>query len=150
MLALMTPAPEPIAQLPASWTRRLAAGGLDLLLLAMLDGSVVALTLKLCDLTLGDLEVLPAVPLGAFLLLLNGGYFVAFTAFGGRTLGKMASGIRIVSVRHGAVQPSAALVRTVSLLAGLLLLGVGFLPALFGAERRALHDRLAGTRVVRV
>ena len=27
--------------------------------------------------------------------------------------------------------------------------GIGFLPALLGAERRALYDRLAGTDVVR-
>jgi len=27
-------------------------------------------------------------------------------------------------------------------------LGLSYLPALFGSEHRALHDRLAGTRVV--
>jgi uncharacterized RDD family membrane protein YckC len=29
-----------------------------------------------------------------------------------------------------------------------LLLGAGFLPVLFSADRRALHDRVAETRVV--
>ena len=28
--------------------------------------------------------------------------------------------------------------------------GLGFLPALVGAEKRAVHDRLADTRVVKV
>jgi uncharacterized RDD family membrane protein YckC len=39
--------------------------------------------------------------------------------------------------------------RTSAGVVSFLLLGLGFIPALFG-EHRALHDRLAGTRVVRV
>jgi len=34
--------------------------------------------------------------------------------------------------------------------AAFLLLGLGYLPVLFGGERRALHDRVSDTRVVRV
>jgi uncharacterized RDD family membrane protein YckC len=39
--------------------------------------------------------------------------------------------------------------RTCAGVLSVLLLGLGFAPALFG-NRRALHDRLAGTRVVRL
>jgi uncharacterized RDD family membrane protein YckC len=39
--------------------------------------------------------------------------------------------------------------RTSAGVVSFLLLGFGFIPALFG-DHRALHDRLAGTRVVRV
>ena len=40
---------------------------------------------------------LPAFPLLAFFALLTGGYFVAFTAVGGQSIGKMALGIKVVS-----------------------------------------------------
>ena len=97
---------------------------------------------------------LPPVPFAAFLLLLGGGYFVLFTAAGGQTIGKMAAGIKVVSV-HGEnawsarVPLAASALRAVGYLVSLLPAGLGFLPALVGAERRAVHDRLADTRVVK-
>ncbi|MGI9579262.1 MAG: RDD family protein, partial [Microthrixaceae bacterium] len=42
----------------------------------------------------------------------------------------------------------SAVVRTVALPLSFLTLGIGFLPILFGRERRALHDLIAGTAVV--
>ena len=41
-------------------------------------------------------RVLPLAPLIAFLLLLNGGYLATFIAAGGQTIGKMATGIRVI------------------------------------------------------
>jgi uncharacterized RDD family membrane protein YckC len=42
-----------------------------------------------------------------------------------------------------------SIVRAAGYIVSALPLGLGFLPALFGPERRALHDRLADTRVVK-
>jgi hypothetical protein len=42
-----------------------------------------------------------------------------------------------------------AALRAVAYLASALPAGLGFLPVLVGQERRALHDRLADTRVVK-
>jgi uncharacterized RDD family membrane protein YckC len=95
------------------------------------------------------------VPLGAFLLLLNGGYFVMFTAATGQTIGKMAAGIRVVGtsaddVINDRVSFGRAVLRTAGYFASLLPAGLGFVPAFFGPrDHRALHDRLADTRVVR-
>ena len=41
--------------------------------------------------------VAAAVPLGVFLLLLNGGYLAIFTTAGGQTIGKMLTGIKVVA-----------------------------------------------------
>jgi uncharacterized RDD family membrane protein YckC len=42
-----------------------------------------------------------------------------------------------------------AMVRAVIFFLCLLPLGLGLLPALFGPDRRGLHDRLADTRVLK-
>jgi len=133
----------------ASLAARLAAVGIDLLILALIDVVVVYFTMQICGLTIDDADLLPLGPLVGFLVVQNGAYFVAFTA-GGQTLGKMVVGIRVVSTEaHGSVDLAQSLVRTLvwALLASPA--GLGFVTALFGRERRGLHDRCAGTRVVR-
>ena len=92
---------------------------------------------------------LPVLPLVAFCLLLNAGYVVAFTVASGQTIGKMAAGIRVVSDASWRVPVSQAALRAALAPLSLLTLGLGYLPALVGSDRRALHDRLSNTRVVR-
>jgi len=81
---------------------------------------------------------------------MNGGYFAAFTAAGGQTIGKMALGLRVVDTRDGPVGPGPAVLRALGCLVSVVSLGLGFLPALIGDGGRALEDRLADTHVIRV
>jgi len=128
---------------------RLVAVLIDLLILAVIDAAVVYFTMQICGIGLDDIDILPKVPLLAFLLVQNGGYFVAFTA-GGQTLGKMAVGIRVVPAGDApSVDLGRAFLRTLMWLVLAVPVGLGFLTALFSADRRGLHDRFAGTRVVR-
>lgn len=157
------PAPPAIAAADASGdpreaapaSRRLAAGLIDLLIIGAIDAAVLYLTLRLAGLEYAQFFILPIVPVGAFLLLLNGGYFVMFTAATGQTIGKMAAGIRVVGtsaddVINDRVSFGRSTLRTAGYFASLLPAGLGFLPAFLGPrEHRALHDRLAETRVVR-
>ena len=128
---------------------RLFAVAIDLLILAAIDAAVIYFTMQICNVTLDEVAILPKGPLVAFLLVQNGGYLVTFTA-GGQTLGKMAAGVRVVpAASDGPLDLGRALLRTA--MWGLLAVpaGLGFLPALFSRDRRGLHDRFAGTRVVR-
>ena len=120
------------------------------MLLAVLDAVVIVLTLRLAELDLQSLGVLPVPPLAAFLILLNGGYVVILTLAGGQTFGKMAFGVRVVDRAGRPVTASVALVRALGYLVSVLPFGLGVVWMFFDAERRALHDRLAGTRVLRV
>lgn len=132
---------------------RILAAGIDLGLLIGMDVFVLRLTLRICGLELADAAAIPVVPFAAFLALLNGGYVAAFTAVGGQTIGKMLTGIRVVTSEEGArtdrvpVGPSA--LRALGYLLSALPAGLGFLPVLIGSERRGVHDRLAHTRVVK-
>ncbi len=145
------PSQRPAApETPAPRLRRILAAGIDLFVLAGIDAGVVLLTLRLCGLAPAAWGTLPLPPLVGFLALLNGGYLVAFTAAGGQTLGKMVCGIKVVSADGKQVTPSAATVRAIAFLISVLPLGVGFFAQFVDRQRRALHDRLADTRVVKV
>jgi uncharacterized RDD family membrane protein YckC len=128
---------------------RLVAALIDLGVLASVNGTVVYLTMQIAGLGLHEAGALPVAPMAAFLALLTGGYLVAFTAASGQTLGKMATGIRVVDEEGRRVDPGRAVLRAAGSLISLATLGAGFLPALMTRGGRALHDRLAGTRVVR-
>jgi uncharacterized RDD family membrane protein YckC len=140
-----TPTREPLAE-PA---RRILAGLVDVALLSVLDLLVLYFTLRLLGLAASQIPELPLLPLVAFMLLLNVGYFIAFTTVGGQSIGKMALGIKVISQEESVVPIGRATVRTLAYFVSALPLGAGFLPGLFGADRLALHDRLAHTRVVR-
>ena len=140
----------------AGLVRRFIAAFIDLLILVPLDAAVIYFSLRLCGLTTADIRLLPPLPLGAFLLLLNGGYLVMFIAAGGQTIGKMATGVRVVPVAEPdsdaaprRVPFGQAIVRAAAFLVSVLPAGLGLIPALVSADRRTLHDRLSDTRVVR-
>ena len=133
---------------PAGIAARLAAAFIDTLILVAVDVVVVYFTMQICGISPGELSMLPKVPLIAFLVVQNGGYLVAFTA-GGQTLGKMVAGIRIVAEEPAdTLDIPRAMTRTIVWIMLAIPAGLGFL-TLFGRDHRGLHDRCAGTRVVR-
>jgi len=133
----------------AGVSRRLAAVMVDTSILMAIDVAVVYFTMQICSVSPSELGLLPKVPLTAFLLVQNIGYLLAFTA-GGQTLGKMAVGLRIVSFESGAaLDMSCAVKRTAAWLVLAIPGGLGLLSACLSHDHRGLHDRFAGTRVVR-
>jgi uncharacterized RDD family membrane protein YckC len=135
----------------AGLVARVGAMVIDMAVVGGIDAAIVYLTLAMTGLgNVVDLTA-PAIaaPLGAFLLLLNGAYLVAFTAAGGQTIGKMLTGIKVVGEDGRRVAITAAVLRALGCLASFLTAGLGYIPALFTSDARALQDRIAGTRVVR-
>ena len=138
----------PVEGAVSAATPRLTAALIDHAILFGIDLLVIYFTLRLASLTLGDWRALPPVPLIAFLAIVKVAYFASFTAVGGQTIGKMAAGIRVITDDRGFVDPSRAIQRTLAGAVSFVTLGLAFIPALFGADKRALHDRVAHTRVV--
>ena len=128
---------------------RLIGAAIDYAILLGIDLGVVYFTLRMAGLSMSEWSVLPPAPMLAFLALLKVAYFYSFTAVGGQTIGKMAAGTCVIADNGAAVDAARAMRRTCAGVLSFLLLGLGFVPALFG-DHRALHDRLAGTRVVRL
>jgi uncharacterized RDD family membrane protein YckC len=82
----------------------------------------------------------------AFVGLFYASYFTGTT---GQTLGKMVTGLRVVHTSGRAPGYLRAFLRAGVGGLGILAAGLGQLPMMFDPARRALHDRLFGTRVVK-
>lgn len=135
----------------AGAANRLAAAAVDALFLGLIGTAILWVTLRWLDLPVTDARILPWLPTGLFMLLMGLTYLVMFTVAGGQTLGKMVMGLRVIAdERDGdeTLTMKQATLRSLVAVPSVLALGAGFLPALVGDER-ALHDRLAHTRVVR-
>lgn len=77
-------------------------------------------------------------------------YFSAFWMRSGQTLAMKTWRIRLVTVDGSRLTLKQAALRFVLALLGLLLAGAGFWWALFDRDRQFFHDRIAGTRLIRV
>ncbi len=77
-------------------------------------------------------------------------YFVWFWRHGGQTLAMKTWKIRLVDARSAeTVSLPQALLRFALCWPSLLLCGAGLIWAFFDRDRQFLHDRLAGTRLIR-
>jgi uncharacterized RDD family membrane protein YckC len=128
---------------------RMLAGVVDLIVLATVDVAVILATLRATGLDASQIDRLPMAPLAVFLVLLAIGYLAMCTVLAGRTFGKAAFGLAVVEAGGRPVRLAPAVVRALIQVLTVPAAGIGFLPALLGADRRSLYDRLAGTDVVR-
>jgi uncharacterized RDD family membrane protein YckC len=87
---------------------------------------------------------------GAWLFVVVAGWAYATLAhaLAGATLGKRIAGLRVVGPDGRPPSFGRSAARSAWALASLSLLGLGLAPALVSPSGRALHDLLAGTRVV--
>jgi uncharacterized RDD family membrane protein YckC len=120
----------------ATFLDRLAAFVLDLILVSILAAM------------LGDLFETRHGP-NPFLLLLLA-YHIGFWAWKGTTVGGIICQLRVVRVDGEPLRWVDALVRGLSSIFSLAVLGLGFLWILKDPDRQAWHDRIAGTYVVKV
>lgn len=81
-------------------------------------------------------------------LVLSAGYYTALTGFSGQTIGKMAAGIQVLTAEGGHVSYARSLGRWAGYFLSSITLGIGYAMAGFTKGKRALHDKVAGTRVV--
>lgn len=89
----------------------------------------------------------------AFQLYLLGVMFAYFSAFwlrSGQTLAMKTWHIRLLQDNGDTLVFRQAVLRFVFASLGLMLAGIGFWWAFFDRDKQFLHDRLAGTRLIRV
>jgi uncharacterized RDD family membrane protein YckC len=82
--------------------------------------------------------------------LLGAAYGIIFHWLWGQTLGKMALQIKVVSMEGGPLTFGQAAGRYFATFLSAIILCIGFIMAGIRTDKRALHDLLAGTRVVRL
>jgi uncharacterized RDD family membrane protein YckC len=111
---------------------------------------VVYVPLSLLMTPAGDWALLIlTISTNLFQIVLFAVYNTYFIGRFGATIGKMAVGIRVVTADGDAVTYMRALGRYFAeILSGITLL-IGYVMAGFDEEKRALHDRICSTRVIR-
>jgi uncharacterized RDD family membrane protein YckC len=134
----------------AGFVTRLAAFVIDALLL----GVALRLTQWMLEGMARNLgRLAPPINLSAVVLavwpFVIVAYLVVFWSTLGQTPGKWLLGLRVVSIGGGPLRLSQALLRVAGYILSALPCYLGFLWVL-GPERRAWHDRLAGTEVLYV
>lgn len=132
--------------------RRIAALFYDLLVLVAIWMATSALILLAFQ---GKVDVAHQPPLyhhllQTALLLVTALYFIASWRKGGQTIGMRAWRVRIVDAMDQPPDLRRCLLRFACALLSLLALGAGFFFCLFDPQRRAWHDRMAGTRMLRL
>jgi len=85
-----------------------------------------------------------------WLLAVVGAYFVYCWVKSGQTLAMKTWRLRVERCDGQLLTPARAVVRFLIAAAGLFLAGIGFVWALFDPDGRFLHDRIAGSRIVKI
>ncbi len=85
-----------------------------------------------------------------YLVVVAGTYFTWFWTHGGQTLPMQTWKFRVVTVDGKGVNLQRAVARYLFAVIGISLFGCGIFWALLDRERQFLHDRLAGTRIVKL
>lgn len=96
------------------------------------------------------LEWLQTTATTVLTVLIMLGYFILFVGWRGQTAGKMLLGLKIIRVTGGEIGYVRAFVRWVGQVIGFLIFGMGFVMVAFSRRKQGLHDKLAGTSVVRL
>jgi uncharacterized RDD family membrane protein YckC len=83
----------------------------------------------------------------AFEVVFGGLYTILFHWLWGQTFGKMAVRIRVVMMDGEPLSLPIAALRYLGAIASAVIFGIGYVMAGVRADKRALHDLIAGTRV---
>ena len=140
----------------ASFWSRAAAFAVDTVLVAVLISVMVLLSSLVLGfgqedlieaLTAGVSNLIVVFLLFVFFLLV---YSTVFARFGGQTLGKILFGLRTVRLDGHSLKTSNALLRALGMLLSALPGLAGFMWAAFDLNKRAWHDRIGKTLVVKI
>lgn len=122
------------------------------LFVALFGGTILSIVREAINGSVSADTMFDALPMafgirfGSFLLTLA--YFAWCWSQYGATPGKMAFGLKVVNPDGGPVSPGQAVGRYFGTILSGIIMGIGFIMAGFDDQKRALHDRLATTRVI--
>jgi uncharacterized RDD family membrane protein YckC len=117
----------------------------------ILDGIALQIVFTVMNVLLGQDWLEPSLGLSLFQSLLSIIYYVVMTVVYGQTLGKMATGIQVVRVDGRPNTYGNIILReVVGKIVSSIILCIGYMMAGWDKEKRALHDRIASTRVVKI
>lgn len=128
---------------------RAAASVCDALLLIAIGAALVGAASSGTEVPFRQILVQEALWLGLAWAILAAGYSIFLVGACGQTIGRMVMRVRVVGDDQFTVGFDRAAVRLAAWVVSALPALAGMVPALRDPQRRALHDRLSHTRVVK-
>jgi len=130
---------------PGFWRRLVSLLYEFLILLA-----IIFIASFIFHLVFRDVNAFYFTPLYQFyLLIIMGYYFIWFWTRGGQTLSMQTWKIRVVTVDGNLLSKRTAITRYLIAVIGILFFGIGIVWAFVDRDHQYLHDRLAGTRIIK-
>ena len=111
-----------------------------------LDGLVLGCVSSFFTLLLGSDSTIAA----ALGILAGVAYQVYYFTGSGQTLGSKVTGVRVVGVDGNPLSVGAALARVLGAYVSGVLLGIGYLWMLWDGNKQTLHDKMAGSVVIKL
>lgn len=133
---------------PAGFWIRAVALVVDVVVLALVELSLGSVARRVWGAGAEDSAALQSMA-ALFTLLFAALYVTLLHAGTGQTIGKMVVRAHVVLVDGGPVPAGTSLLRFFGYFVSCATLGFGYLMAGLRADKRALHDLIAGTRVER-
>jgi uncharacterized RDD family membrane protein YckC len=131
----------------AGLPRRMVAGTLDLITVALLAGPFAA-AIELADGNWTNPRIIGLM--SGITLLLMFAYLTVSIALTGRTLGMRMLSLRTIDTRTGLIPTGGqSMKRAIGYIFGLGLLGLGVIYALVDPDRRTVYDRFSKTMVIK-
>jgi uncharacterized RDD family membrane protein YckC len=136
----------------AFWTRFGAyfVDGVITTILSAILGAILGATIGVAARNAGASVLLAPLLAMAGGFVIRGAYFIYFIGNSGQTPGKKMCRIRVINADGSQVSYGKATGRFFGYFLSSFILCIGFLMAAWDDEKRALHDRLCDTRVVKV
>lgn len=120
------------------WTRFFAA---------LIDGILLSLVMGIFNITL-ESKLFLNIGINGLIMLLYYTYFESSVRQA--TIGKQLLNIKVVDKNGNRLTTNSAFIRNISKYLSAFILLIGYLMAAFDARKQALHDKLAGSFVVKV
>jgi uncharacterized RDD family membrane protein YckC len=134
--------PQESAESPQNTGDVISASILSRFLAVLIDGILIGVGLALLKIILGiSSELLNLV---VFLT-----YETVMIGTSGQTLGKKITKVKVVLTDGQDIKYGRAFLRAIGSRVSAILLGLGYVAAFFTDNKRALHDFIAGTRVIK-
>ncbi|MDY6912247.1 MAG: RDD family protein [Chloroflexota bacterium] len=76
-------------------------------------------------------------------------YFIGFWVWEGRTPGKMALGVKVVTAEGESPSLGRAILRYFGYMVSAIILCIGFLWIAWDGQKQGIHDKIAGTYVIK-
>lgn len=145
----METASDPTEPAPAGFWVRFAAVLVDLLVFILVEILLTFTAGVIWGPHIADVPLF-AVTVSVFMFAYGTAYYVILHAVCGQTVGKMLMRAQVVELDGRPLRFESAVLRSFGYAISALTFGIGFLLAGLRRDKRALHDLIAGTRVIRL